>query len=111
MLSMKTLKNLLKNVKNFCSMVIGVFMLFAIVTAFLWLTFVVACDNHEKSCAFFGMVTGIMTLCTIIIFGVILEEEPIRPIDVYRGRTTLEITYRDSVAVDSVVVWKNSNIK
>lgn len=27
-------------------------------------------------------------------------------IDVYRGRTTLEITYRDSVAVDSVVVWK-----
>lgn len=31
---------------------------------------------------------------------------PIEPIDVYRGRTTLEITYRDSVAVDSVVVWK-----
>ena len=31
---------------------------------------------------------------------------PIRPIDVYRGKTTLEITYRDSVAVDSVVVWK-----
>ena len=30
----------------------------------------------------------------------------IRPIDVYRGKTTLEITYRDSVAVDSVVVYK-----
>lgn len=27
-------------------------------------------------------------------------------IDVYRGRTTLEITYRNSVAVDSVVVYK-----
>ena len=27
-------------------------------------------------------------------------------IDVYRGKTTLEITYRDSVAVDSVVVYK-----
>ena len=27
-------------------------------------------------------------------------------VDVYRGKTTLEITYRDSVAVDSVVVWK-----
>lgn len=26
--------------------------------------------------------------------------------DVYRDKTTLEITYRDSVAVDSVVVWK-----
>ena len=27
-------------------------------------------------------------------------------LDVYRGKTTLEITYRDSVAVDSVVVIK-----
>lgn len=29
-----------------------------------------------------------------------------KPIDVYRGKTTLEITYRDSVAVASVVVYK-----
>ena len=28
------------------------------------------------------------------------------PIDVYRGKTTLEITYRDSVAIDSTVVYK-----
>lgn len=28
-------------------------------------------------------------------------------IDVYRGRTMLEITYRDSLAVDSVVVFKD----
>ena len=27
-------------------------------------------------------------------------------LDVYRGKTTLEITYRDSVAVDSVVIYK-----
>ena len=27
-------------------------------------------------------------------------------IDVYRGKTTLEITYRDSVAIDSTVVYK-----
>lgn len=31
----------------------------------------------------------------------------ITPIDVYRGRTTLEITYRDSIPIDSVVVWKD----
>lgn len=29
-----------------------------------------------------------------------------KPIDVYQGKTTLEITYRDSVAIDSVVVFK-----
>lgn len=27
-------------------------------------------------------------------------------LDVYRGKTTLEITYRDGVAIDSVVVYK-----
>lgn len=27
-------------------------------------------------------------------------------LDVYKGRTTLEITYRDSIPVDSVVVFK-----
>ena len=30
----------------------------------------------------------------------------IKPMDVYQGKTTLEITYRDSIAIDSVVVWK-----
>jgi hypothetical protein len=27
-------------------------------------------------------------------------------LDVYRGKTTLEITYRDNVAIDSTVVYK-----
>ena len=27
-------------------------------------------------------------------------------LDVYRGKTTLEITYRDSIAIDSTVVYK-----
>ena len=29
--------------------------------------------------------------------------------DVYQGKTTLEITYKDGVPVDSVVVWKTNN--
>lgn len=28
-------------------------------------------------------------------------------LDVYQGKTTLEITYRDSIPVDSVVVYKD----
>ena len=28
-------------------------------------------------------------------------------IDVYRGKTTLEITYKNRVPIDSTVVWKN----
>ena len=29
-----------------------------------------------------------------------------KAIDVYRGKTELEVTYRDSIAIDSTVVWK-----
>ena len=28
-------------------------------------------------------------------------------IDVYKGKTTLEITYKDKVPIDSTVVWKS----
>ena len=36
----------------------------------------------------------------------IYSQFSIKPMDVYRGKTTLEITYRDSVAIDSTVVYK-----
>lgn len=31
-----------------------------------------------------------------------------QPIDVYRGNTTLKISYIDSIPQDTVVVWKNN---
>jgi len=41
--------------------------------------------------------------------GLMMLQENRKPsaMDVYRGKTTLEITYRDGVAVDSVVVFKD----
>ena len=36
----------------------------------------------------------------------LLEADNPTALDVYRGKTTLEITYRDSTAIDSVVVYK-----
>lgn len=55
------------------------------------------------------------TICGIFIFifgGLIsgfifsTHEEGPRAIDVYRGNTTLQVTYQDSIAVDSIVVFK-----
>ena len=48
----------------------------------------------------------------LIVFKIVFEtnQEP-TAIDVYNGKTTLEITYRDSVAVDTVVVFKSLNLK
>ena len=50
------------------------------------------------------------TMVCAVLFGAffvmtITESTP-KALDVYRGKTTLEITYRDSVAIDSVVVYK-----
>lgn len=47
-------------------------------------------------------------LATLAISGVIVLKNP-QPtaIDVYRNKTELQITYRDTVAIDSTVVFKN----
>ena len=42
----------------------------------------------------------------ILVSLLVILEEP-QAIDVYRGNTTLEITYKDGVAIDSTVVFKN----
>lgn len=42
------------------------------------------------------------------VLGYCLAKNPNTPtaIDVYQGKTTLEITYRDSIPIDTVVVFK-----
>ena len=50
-----------------------------------------------------GLIAGIIACwCLVQAFNV---NKP-TAIDVYRGKTTLEITYLDSVAIDSTVVYK-----
>lgn len=49
----------------------------------------------------------ISTILTFIIFVLVIVymTEP-RAINVYRGNTTLEITYKSGIPIDSTVVWK-----
>ena len=53
-----------------------------------------------------GLFTGILGIIGIYSIGLGVDDDIPTAIDVYRGKTTLEITYRDSVAIDSVVVYK-----
>lgn len=46
-------------------------------------------------------------LTTGIIFSLLVLSDTPQAIDVYRGNTTLEITYKNGVAIDSTVVFKN----
>ena len=43
----------------------------------------------------------------LLIYLVILSKIP-TPMDIYQGNTTLEITYKDGVPVDSNVVFKDN---
>lgn len=51
---------------------------------------------------------GTAVIGILLLFVGIAKTSPKRPtaLDVYEGKTTLEITYRDSIPVDSIVVFK-----
>ena len=53
-------------------------------------------------------ILGIFTGCSMIAMFLIIAYlcKP-KAIDVYRDKTTLEITYKNSVPTDTVVVWKD----
>ena len=51
-----------------------------------------------------GLVAFLPTI-VILALAIALKRQP-KAIDVYKGKTTLEITYKDEVPIDSVVVWK-----
>ena len=52
--------------------------------------------------------TAIHAILLLVFFflGVLLAQNSPSAMDVYRGKTTLEITYKDGIAIDSIVVFK-----
>ena len=52
------------------------------------------------------VIGGILGIIGAIGHQVEIDKDTPTALDVYRGKTTLEITYRDSVAIDSTVVYK-----
>ena len=79
-----------------------IFVSFAVGFASFILQFCV--DEIEAKCAFSWLSSSSLMLSFLLLF-VYTKGSP-RAIDVYRGKTTLQITYKDSVAVDSIVVFK-----
>lgn len=58
-----------------------------------------ASEKRRLELAFIGLMLCIVGMACLV------HSNP-QAIDVYRGRTTLKITYKDSIPVDSVVVFK-----
>ena len=53
------------------------------------------------------LVMMIFTYSFGFVLGIICATPKITAMDVYKGKTTLQITYKDSIPVDSVVVFKD----
>ena len=77
-----------------------------LIVSIIALALILWCEQKEStkpSLVWFTIMFSCLALGSL--FSLINHNEP-TAIDVYRGKTELEITYRDSVAVDSVVVYK-----
>jgi len=59
--------------------------------------------NEDSSGVLLSIIGAIVF--TVCLMETLSDNKP-TALDVYRGKTTLEITYRDSVAIDSTVVYK-----
>ena len=63
-------------------------------------------DKKEHGDCVVSCITILLSCWTLALFVSLVEYNNPIALDVYRGKTTLEITYRDSVAIDSTVVYK-----
>lgn len=43
----------------------------------------------------------------VLLILILIQLQKPTAMDVYKGKTTLEITYKDGTPIDSVVVWKD----
>lgn len=63
-------------------------------------------SKDEYDSVGFTLIASIILAFIVLVATLCLKDNP-KAIDVYRGATTLEITYRNGVPVDSTVVWKS----
>ena len=75
-----------------------------VITTLLFVLMLLVADDD----AVFVWIGSLSLTVAVLMLTSILETKNPHPtaLDVYRGKTTLEITYRDSVAIDSTVVYK-----
>ena len=87
---------------------------FSIIT-FILIVCIMAYAGHKGMLHWIalGATIGLLTVLLFIALIFACSQKRINPmpIDVYRGHTTLQITYKDSVAVDTIVVFKDEYIK
>lgn len=78
---------------------------FSIVIFVVFIKYLFSSSEEDKFHDFHVFIVCIYSLIIIVLSAICLRKP--QAIDVYEGKTTLEITYKDKVPIDSTVVWKN----
>jgi len=90
-------------------------MIWLAIITFIFIVCIMAYAGHKGMSDWvgIGIVVGFLILffCITLIFACNPERKKPTAIDVYRGHTTLQISYKDSIPVDSTVVFKDEYIK
>lgn len=63
-------------------------------------------DNIGNSEGFMSATFTVGIIALISVIFVVIESRNPTAMDVYKGKTTLEVTYKNGVAIDSTVVFK-----
>lgn len=88
-------------------MILEIIALICILPLFFYSLCVIAetyvCNNGEWDGSRFSITSFFLSFTSCILLFIHLMGPT--AIDVYKGKTTLEITYRNGVPVDSTVVW------
>lgn len=82
------------------SIYLSVFGIFAIMAAVCCYSY-----NDDENSLHAGLLASFLLFLIIFISLVVSSTKP-TAIDVYRGKTTLEVTYKNNIPIDSVVVFK-----
>ena len=64
-------------------------------------------NNKLKKIFMLVIILSMMILYMLGESAIINKKSIVPAIEVYRGNTTLQITYQDSIPIDSVVIYKN----
>ena len=76
-----------------------------ILTAVLGIAGIIIAFDKDYDSRGFVIVYSLFIFIVFIL--ILIQIQHPTAMDVYRGKTTLEITYKDGVPVDSTVVWKS----
>lgn len=82
-----------------------------VVLSAVWVVLLSLATANDDSCSNFiiGLFEGVVSVMLVLcVFNLCMPDSSKNPsaIDVYRGRTSLEVTYLDGAPVDSTVVFK-----